>query len=111
MSLPARKLLFLCSRNKRRSPTAEAVFADHPGVETDSAGLSPDAEVPLGPEQIEWADLILVMEKIHRGRLNRAFKEALKGKKVVVLDIPDDFGYMDEALISLLRRRCARFLP
>jgi len=34
-------LLFLCSRNRLRSPTAEPVFADRPGVETASAGLSP----------------------------------------------------------------------
>ncbi len=57
-----KRILFLCSQNKLRSPTAEAVFADHPKVEVDSAGLNNDAEVPLSEEQVEWADLILVME-------------------------------------------------
>ena len=44
-------LLFLCSRNRLRSPTAERVFADWPGVETASAGLAPDADEPLTPEE------------------------------------------------------------
>jgi len=105
-----RNLLFLCSRNKLRSPTAEAVFRGRPGIETDSAGLSPDAEVPLAPEQIEWADLILVMEKVHRVRLNRKFGKHLGGKRVVVLDIPDNYPFMDPELIRLLEARCAPFL-
>jgi predicted protein tyrosine phosphatase len=103
-------LLFLCSRNKLRSPTAEAIFADHPAVEVDSAGLSSDAEVPVSLEQIEWADLILVMEKVHRTRLNRKFGNHLAGKRVVVLEIPDDYAFMDPELVRLLEARCAPYL-
>jgi predicted protein tyrosine phosphatase len=106
-----RKLLFICSQNKLRSPTAEAVFADWPGVEADSAGLNHDAESPLSREQIEWADLILVMEKAHRNRLNKRFREALGGKRIVVLNIPDEFACMDPQLIALLKSRCAPYLP
>jgi len=106
-----RRILFLCSRNKLRSPTAEAVFASHPGIEVDSAGLSPDAVVPLSSEQIEWADLIIVMERVHQQRLNRKFRGSLRGKKVVVLNIPDDYDAMDPALIRLLKARCAPYLP
>jgi predicted protein tyrosine phosphatase len=105
-----RNLLFLCSRNKLRSPTAEALFRGRPGIETDSAGLSPDTEVMLSPEQIEWADLILVMEKVHRVRLNRKFGKHLAGKRVVVLDIPDDYAFMDQELVRLLEARCAPYL-
>ncbi len=105
-----RNLLFLCSRNKLRSPTAEALFRGRPGIETDSAGLSPDAEVMLSPEQIEWADLILVMEKVHRARLNRKFGKHLAGKRVVVLDIPDNYPFMDAGLVRLLEARCAPYL-
>jgi predicted protein tyrosine phosphatase len=101
-----KRVLFLCSRNRLRSPTAEAVFADYPGIEVDSAGLSPDADVRLSGEQVEWADLIVVMETIHRQRLNKAFGSALKGKQVVVLGIPDDYDYMDPALVELLKARC-----
>jgi predicted protein tyrosine phosphatase len=101
----------VCSRNKLRSPTAEAVFADHPEVDVDSAGLNDDAVVPLSPEQIEWADLILVMEKRHRSKLTRKFRKYLAGKRVIVLNIPDDYDYMDPALVDLLKRRCAQFIP
>lgn len=104
-------ILFLCSRNKLRSPTAEALFASHPGVEVDSAGLSDDAAVPVSSDQIEWADLIVVMEAVHRQRLNRRFGTMLRGKRVVVLNIPDDYGYMDPALVRLLKARCAHYLP
>lgn len=103
-------ILFLCSQNKLRSPTAEAIFADHPGVEVDSAGLNNDAEVPVSVEQIEWADLIIVMEKAHRSRLNRKFQTSLAGKRIVVLNIPDNYNYMDPALIQLLKVRCAPYI-
>ena len=103
-------LLFLCSRNKLRSPTAETIFAGHPRVDVDSAGLAQDAVVPLSEEQLEWADLILVMEPVHRQRLNRRFKKALAGKRVVVLGIPDQYDYMDPELVKLLQTRCAPYL-
>lgn len=106
-----RRLLFLCSQNKLRSPTAESVFADYPGVEVDSAGLNNDAEVPLSHEQLEWADIVIVMERAHRTRLNRKFGSVLAGKRIAVLDIPDEYDYMDEALIRILKVRCQRYLP
>ena len=105
-----RRILFICSRNKLRSPTAEAIFRGHPGVETDSAGLADDAEVPLCADQVEWADVILVMEPIHRTRLNRRFKDRMGRKKIAVLGIPDKYDYMDEALIRLLKAKCAPYL-
>jgi predicted protein tyrosine phosphatase len=104
-------LLFICSQNKLRSPTAEAIFADYPGVDVDSAGLNNDAVVPLSSEQIEWADVVIVMEKEHRTRLNRKFKRELGGKRIAVLDIPDNYEYMDEELIRLLKQRCLPYLP
>ncbi len=106
-----KRLLFLCSQNKLRSPTAEAVFADFPGVEVDSAGLNNDAQVALSEEQLEWADVIIVMEKAHRNRLNRKFRNALGGKRIAVLNIPDDYDFMDEDLIRLLKVRCQPYLP
>jgi len=106
-----KRILFLCSQNKWRSPTAETIFADRGDIEVDSAGLNNDAEVPLSDEQIEWADVILVMEEIHRTRLNRKFSHALAGKRIAVLNIPDDYQYMDEALIHLIELRCRPYLP
>ena len=102
--------LFICSQNKLRSPTAETVFAKWPGIETDSAGLNNDAETPLTLEQIAWADIIFVMEKTHRTKLSKRFRKYLNGKRVVCLDIPDDYDYMQEELVKLLETRVGKFL-
>ncbi|ATH81591.1 phosphotyrosine protein phosphatase [Ectopseudomonas mendocina] len=104
------RALFICSRNRLRSPTAEQLFGSWPGVETDSAGLAPDAEVRLSAEQVQWATLILVMEKRHRSRLMRQYRQALAGKRVICLDIPDDYAYMQPELIELLQRKLAGLL-
>src|ERR1043165_3848644 len=102
--------LFICSANRLRSPTAEQVFATWPGVETDSAGLSSDASVVLSSEQIEWADIIFVMEKAHRNKLSKRYRGHLKNKRVICLDIPDDYEFMDPVLIQMLETRVGRFL-
>lgn len=102
--------LFICSRNRLRSPTAERVFAAWPGVETNSAGLAPDADTLLSAEQVEWADVIFVMEKKHRTRLTRGFARQIKGKRVICLDIPDNYGFMDPELARLIEARAGPFL-
>jgi predicted protein tyrosine phosphatase len=98
-------LLFVCTQNRLRSPTAEQVFAEWPGVETASAGLGNDAEVPVSPELLEWADIVFVMEQVHRRRLAQRFKAHLKGARVICLGIPDDFDFMQPALVELLLRK------
>ena len=105
-----KKVLFLCSQNRLRSPTAEQVFASHGGIEVASAGLNNDAENPATPELVAWADLIFVMEKAHRNRLRKRFRPHLKAR-VVCLDIPDEYEFMDEGLVSLLEARVTRHLP
>lgn len=104
-------LLFICSRNRLRSPTAERVCASWPGIEAASAGLNNDAVQPVTPELIEWADIIFVMEPEHRGRLSRKFRSFLGARRIICLDIPDSYAYMDPALISLVEVRVARHLP
>lgn len=108
--LVLKNLLFICSQNKLRSPTAEAVFAGMPGIEVDSAGLNNDAIVPLSPEQVAWADFIFVMEKEHRNKLNRKFKRHLNGQRVIVLGIPDNYECMDPVLVNLLKVKVTPFL-
>ncbi len=103
-------LLFICGRNRLRSPTAEHLFAVA-GVETCSAGVNPDADELVSPELIEWADIILVMEPAHRAKLNRMFNSLLKAKRVVCLDIPDDYEYMQPELIELLWQRVPLSVP
>lgn len=106
-----RNLLFICSQNRLRSPTAEQVFAAWPGVETASAGLNHGAENPLTPELLRWADQVFVMEAAHRSKLSARFRPHLGRAKVICLGIPDDYGYMDPELIRLLEAKVARYLP
>ncbi len=105
-----KRALFICSANRLRSPTAEQVFSRWPGVETDSAGLSYDATAVLSPDQLRWADVIFVMEKVHRTKLSQRFKAHLGGKRVICLDIPDDYDFMDPALERLLEAKAGPFL-
>ena len=104
------RVLFICTQNKLRSPTAENVFADYAGIETDSAGLGNDANVPLSPEQIEWATTIFVMEKTHRKKLSQKFRPYLNGKQVICLGIPDEYEFMQPELIELLKKKVEPFL-
>lgn len=103
-------VLFVCSQNRLRSPTAEQVFADWPGIETASAGTNNDAETPLDAELVAWADLIFVMERPHRSKLRKTYRKALRAR-VICLDIPDDYDFMDERLVRLLKAKVAPHLP
>jgi len=102
-------VLFICSQNRLRSPTAEQVFANRPGFAVASAGLNPEAETPVSSELVEWADVIFVMERAHRNKLARTFRPFLRDKRVVCLDIPDQFEYMDPALVRLLEAKVGPF--
>jgi len=107
----SRNVLFICTQTRLRSPTAEQVFSDWPGVETQSAGLGNDANTPVSPELLSWSDMIFVMEKAHRTKLSKKFRAHLDGKRVICLDIPDEYDYMDPVLVQLLRQKVSRFLP
>jgi predicted protein tyrosine phosphatase len=97
------KLLFVCSRNRWRSLTAEHLFREFPGYSVKSAGTSPAARVRVNQGHIDWADTIFVMEKKHARILEEKFGEALAGRRVICLRIPDLYGYMEPALIDELR--------
>ncbi len=100
-----KKLLFVCSRNKLRSPTAEAIFSEYQGLEVESAGLNKDAENPLSIEMIEWADIIFVMENSHRNKLSKNFTSFMKDKRIICLDIPDNYEYGSPDLIKILEKK------
>jgi len=104
------KLLFVCSRNRLRSPTAEAVFSAYDGVEVLSAGTNPDAENPVSADLIEWADLVFAMESVHRRRLHKQFGPLLRANRIVVLNIPDDYKYMEPELVRILEEKVAPYL-
>ena len=106
----AKKLLFVCSENRLRSPTAEAIFSDWPGVEAIGAGTNKDCATPVSGDLVEWADIVLVMERSHRDKIAKKFSAQLKGKRLVTLDIPDNYDYMDPELVKLLEARVPRYV-
>ena len=103
-------ILFVCSRNKWRSATAETIYQNHPFHQVRSAGTAQNARIKINAKHIEWADLIFVMEKKHKQRLQENFEGALIDKQLIVLDIPDEYTYMDEELIAEIDAKVAPYL-
>ncbi len=95
-------VLFVCSRNQWRSPTGEQVWRRHPRVNARSAGTSAGARRVVSAADLAWADVVLVMEDKHRSRLIAEYRQLLQHKPLHVLDIPDDYKYMDPDLVQLL---------
>ncbi len=106
-----KKILFICSRNNRRSLTAEMIFKDEPAWDVRSAGTEEGARIKVTAGQVGWADLIVVMEKRHKERLQQKYPEALATKNCVCLFIADDYEFMDASLIEILRKKMCRLLP
>src|ERR1019366_8363417 len=97
------KLLFICSQNRLRSLTAEAVYQGFPGYAVKSAGTEPGARIRVNQGHIGWADIIFVMEKNHGRILREKFGKALVGKTMICLRIPDVYRFMEPALIDELK--------
>jgi predicted protein tyrosine phosphatase len=93
-----------------RSLTAERIFAGRPGYEVRSAGTQPDARIAVTEGHLRWADIVFAMEKSHIARLRGKFGEALNGKRVVALQIPDDYHLMQEELIEELEAKVGAHL-
>jgi predicted protein tyrosine phosphatase len=96
-------ILFVCSKNKWRSRTAETIFKNNGTHEVKSAGTENDARIKVTQKLVDWADLIFVMEKRHKQRLQEKFEDVLNLKHVVILDIEDNYQYMDDELIETLK--------
>ena len=95
-------VLFVCSRNKWRSLTAETIYKNNPNYFVKSAGTESSARIRVNEKLINWADVVFVMEKHHKQKLSENFPEATSNKKIIILDIPDDYKYMDPELINIL---------
>jgi predicted protein tyrosine phosphatase len=104
------RVLFLCSRNQWRSPTAEAVYQNDPRVEARSAGVSAVARRRVTEKLLRWADVVLVMEAEHKRRLREQFPDSFHELRVGVLDIADEFEFMDTELVALLKERVEPWL-
>ncbi|WP_395741282.1 low molecular weight protein tyrosine phosphatase family protein [Prosthecobacter sp.] len=98
-------LLFICSRNQWRSPTAEKVYQNDPRVEARSAGVSASARRRVSEDLLKWADVVLVMEHGHKRRLEELFPGLVGELRIEVLDIPDDYPFMDEELMRVIKER------
>lgn len=97
------KLLFVCSMNQWRSPTAEELFQGFQGCQTRSAGTEDGARIKITDGHVGWADVIFAMEKKHVRRLEERFAEGLTDKRIICLNIPDHFHRDDPELIELLK--------
>jgi predicted protein tyrosine phosphatase len=104
------KLLFICSKNRWRSLTAEKIFHGVNGYDVRSAGTEDNARIKVNIGHLGWADLIFVMEKKHQRRIKEKFGDLLNNKAVICLDINDDYEFMDEELIEILRSRVSEHI-
>jgi predicted protein tyrosine phosphatase len=100
-----RKVLFVCTANLQRSPTAERLFQDWNGFwEAKSAGVMPDpSRISLTQKLIDWADVIIVMERSHAEYIQTRFH--CSPEKLRISDIPDRYFRDDPELIRELMRK------
>jgi protein-tyrosine phosphatase len=103
-------LLFVCSKNKWRSLTAEKIFQGKIAHNVKSAGTDEGARIKLTEKHLTWADIIFVMENKHRQIIKQKFQTNFDSDKIVVLDIPDEYQYMDEELILTLETAVTKYL-
>jgi predicted protein tyrosine phosphatase len=94
-------ILVVCGRNKRRSRTAEHIFKNDMRFNIRSVGLSPQSNRKLSEKDLDWADLVLVMESGQRGKIWSLYKN-IAVPAIEILNIADDYEFMDEELIGLL---------
>ena len=99
------KLLFVCTANKHRSPTAQLMFRDHYGYEALSAGFSPDSQQVVDQELVDWADRVFCFEDKHKKKIKKRV-----GVRAVNLAVPDEYDFNDEDLVELLRVKVPSFL-
>jgi len=103
-------LLFVCSENRLRSPTGEEVFSKYNEVNAIGCGTNADAKTPISGDLIEWADIVFVMERSHQNKVSKKYKVFLKERKLVCLDIPDEYDRMDPVLVRLMENRVMRHI-
>jgi predicted protein tyrosine phosphatase len=102
-------LLFICSKNQWRSPTAEGLFKNHHTHSARSAGTSDKSRIKINQKLVDWADVIFVMERRHKDLLNQRFS-SIHYKRIVVLEIEDKYQFNDPELIEVLKTTLADYL-
>ena len=103
-----KNLLFICTENRLRSATAETVFLQFENIDAIGAGTNADAPTTVSGDLIEWADVIFAMEAQHRKKVDKKFRSMLRNKRLIVLDIADNYTYMQPELVAILKARVSR---
>ena len=99
------RALFICQFNRRRSATAERVFAKDPTLEVRSAGTSAEAAVCVNARMLDWADVVFVMEEEQVRDLTRQFPAHPAMARLICLQIRDLYHFLDPQLVALLKER------
>jgi len=110
MNQPPKNILFVCAQNRIRSYTAEVMFADSNCYQIRSRGVARDARASLTEDDLDWADVVFVMEKNHRNRMIKKFRDKARNKRIVCLYIDDIYDPMEASLIAELRFKLAPYL-
>lgn len=100
------KILFVCTANQMRSKTAEEIYKNDERFIVRSAGVANFAKVTLDQELLTWADYIIVMEEMHIKWISLSFPILYSNinNKILSLEIPDVFNFMDPELVSLVEQ-------
>ena len=104
------KILFVCSANIDRSPTAERIYSDRSDLEVKSAGVSSYAMTPISLELIQWADIILCMENKHKHKIKKKYPAIAENKIIDSLDVPDIYEFMNINLVNMIREKTDAWL-
>tara|TARA_R110002072_G_scaffold143053_1_gene288977 strand:+ start:360 stop:704 length:345 start_codon:yes stop_codon:yes gene_type:complete len=97
-------ILVVCGRNKKRSRTAEYIFKNDSRFNIRSVGLSPKSQRQIKDKDIEWSDLIFVMEDGQGARVAVNYRH-LNLPPISILHIEDEYEFLDNELIELLTER------
>ncbi len=97
-------ILVVCGRNKKRSRTAEYIFKNDDRFNIRSVGLSPKSNRKISENDLNWADLVFVMETEQRAKIWELYRH-LELPTIEILNIPDEYEFMDEELVELLTDR------
>ncbi|MEM9360547.1 MAG: phosphotyrosine protein phosphatase, partial [Pseudomonadota bacterium] len=65
---------------------------------------------PLSGDLVVWADVVLVLEKYHRSKVSMMYRDLIKKKRLVCLDIPDNYNRMQPELVRLLETRVPKYV-
>lgn len=105
-----KNILFVCSKNKWRSLTAETIYKNSPDFFVKSAGTENAARIKINSKLITWADQIFVMEKHHKQKLFKSFPIETESVAIIILEIQDNYKFMDEELIKEIKTSVSPYL-